>query len=143
MESYQNTKAVSWLQFNQLRTIGYNSGYKRDGALSSLESQRLFPTKYFESHVLRHRKPEISMISGFFRGIFCYRWDLNCYIFKICPEKSHGHSRIELRRQCILDHILSLCIGISVKAVAAESSPFIVVTDHFSDGIDIDPSVYQ
>ena len=23
------------------------------------------------------------MISGFFRGIFCYRWDLNCYIFKI------------------------------------------------------------
>ena len=87
--------------------------------------------------------PRFSMISGFFRGIFCYRWDLNCYIFKICPEKSHGHSRIELRRQCILDHILSLCIGISVKAVAAESSPFIVVTDHFSDGIDIDTSVYQ
>ena len=122
---------------------GYNTGYKRGRRFNLLGFQRLYAPDFFESHVLRHRKPEISMISGFFRGFFCYRWDLNCYIFKICPEKSHGHSRIELRRQCILDHILSLCIGISVKAVAAESSPFIVVTDHFSDGIDIDTSVYQ
>lgn len=38
---------------------------------------------------------------------------------------------------------LSLCIGISVKAVASESSPFIVVTDHFSDRIDVDASVNQ
>ena len=124
-----------------LITVG--SGYGSDGNADRCIAVIARDTDSNFYGVLRHRKPEISMISGFFRGIFCYRWDLNCYIFKICPEKSHGHSRIELRRQCILDHILSLCIGISVKAVAAESSPFIVVTDHFSDGIDIDTSVYQ
>jgi len=55
----------------------------------------------------------------------------------------HSDWRALRRRQSIPDHILSLCISFSVKAVAAESSPFIVVTDHFSDGIDIDTSVYQ